>query len=459
MNLRRLRWLGMLIPAVVLLVFEYLRYCTVALWLGKWGSVLLTLAIVFPGTYLFSRWVFHVVEQMEQNTLRQARRAHALLQVAQAINSSLEVKTILQRAVDLSREHLDASYGEIHFLTDGMREHGVRFSGLTAGSCPVRQEPTLAGLNGEVLHTGRAIRLDDRSEHLASIGELPPGHPSIGPFLGVPILVRGRADADLLLIRPAGAPPFTQEDQDFLQIVAHHAAVAVENAKLYQEVYHLAALEERNRLGREMHDGLAQTLGYLNLRLRAATDQLAAHQETIAFDTLIETRRVVKYTYEEVRQTIFDLRSRPDPNLEFLPALQEYLYEFGLQSNLITDLVAPDDALYFLPGDEVQLIRIIQEALANVRRHAHAEHVWVRLKTNNGEQVIIVEDDGQGFDPQVGRVDGRPHFGLQTMRERAESIGGQLSIDTSLGQGTRVVVQLAPDRYHERWPVLAVSGG
>ena len=450
--MKRLRWLAVLIPATLLTFFELLRSIVIVPLVEPWLNAFLAIVIIITGSYLFSFWVFGIVEQMAKKTEQQAERAHALLEIAQAINSSMDVKTILQRAVDLSRDHLGASYGEMHFVHKGrgIEGHGVRFSGLTPGSCPVRERPTLAGLNGEVLRTEKPIRLADRREHPASIGNLPEGHPPIGAFIGVPILIRGKAVADLLLIRSPKEPPFSQDDEEFLLTVAHQTAVAIEKANLYDEVYHVAALEERNRLAHEMHDGFAQTLGYLNLRLHAAEDYLHDHRESEAMEIITDARQVVKDTYEEVRRTIFDLRSSPDENLGFISAIENYLYEFGLQTNIITEFVSSKNPPTFPPDAEVQLIRIIQEALANVRKHAQAEHVWVRLISNQKEQFVIVEDDGCGFNEKNEREKGRPHFGLQIMRERAESIGGQLSIEPRDHGGTRIVVRLPFASHQER---------
>ena len=457
-HLGHLRWVAVLFPAAILGLFGYFHSRYLVNTLPRTINIAIMVTMITAGSYLFARWIFGHVERLAEENRQQAKRAQALLELAEAINdSSLGMKTILQRAVDLSRKHLRASYGEIHYLHEGagVEEHGVRFSGLTPGSCPVKDCPTLGGLNGEVLRTGRAIRLKDRKDHPTTIGELPEGHPPVGAFLGVPIIVRGGVEADLLLIRLPEDPPFTQEEEDFLQTIAHQTAAAVENARLYGEIRHLAVLEERDRLGREVHDGLAQTLGFLNLRLKAANTRVLKNQNDDAADLIEEARQVVKETYEEVRRTIFDLRSGISPDLALLPALEDYLYEFGLQCNIETDLqVTGNENTRFLPETEVQLVRIIQESLSNVRKHAEAKHVWVTIDCNERMRRVIIADDGKGFQHQEnGRSrNGRPHFGLQSMRERAESIGARLSIESEAGNGngTRVVVELPRSGYYEQ---------
>ena len=447
MNTGRLKWLGVLIPVFFTALVVYVAHSGLLPALAREPKTALVTGLVLVLSLAFSQFMFHHMDRMGRHIRRQAERAEALLEVARAVNSSLEVKVILQRAVDLAREHLNADLGEIHFVTDAEGEHGVRFSGLQKGWCPVEAEPTLRGLNGEVLRTGRPLRLGNRRTHSRSVN-LPDNHPSIGPFMGVPIIVRGKTEGDILLIRALGALPFTQEDENFLQTVAHHAAVAMENARLYNKVRHVATLEERDRLSREIHDGLAQTLAYLSLQTRTVADLSAAGHREKAQATLNEVRNVIKHAYEEVRRVIFDLRTGPDPNLDFVAALQEYLYEFGLQSQVNVELQVNNGHLHLLPATEVQLTRIIQEALNNVRRHARARRAWVRLESRDEGYRVSIGDDGQGFDPAIDRTDGWPHFGLQTMRERAESVGGRLHLESQSGQGTRVIVDL-PDNGYE----------
>ncbi len=447
LDLDRLHWLTVLVPATALCLFELARRLFLESRFDSWTISLLAMGIVCVSSLSFSRWIFGIIFGMDRRVREQTERAHALLDVTRTINSSLDMNTILQHTVDLARAHVGGEYGELHFMkTAG--EHGVRFSGIQKGECPVRERPTLRGVNGEMLRTGHPLRLAERRTHPSSV-PLPDGHPPIGPFLGVPIVVQGEAEADLLLIRAPGQEPFTQEDEDFLLTVANHAAVAIENARLYEQVRHIATLEERDRIGREMHDGLAQTLGYLNLRTRAVADLIDAGQPAKAREMLDDVRQVVKDAYEEVRRAIFDLRSGPHLELGFVPALREYLHEFSLQTQVQTELSIKDTqngGRFDCPLKvEVQLIRIIQEALTNVRKHAIANRAWVHLGADGVTNYAIVEDNGVGLKEQEQRKPrqpGQPHFGLQTMLERAESIGGELEITSRPGGGTRVTVTI-----------------
>jgi two-component system nitrate/nitrite sensor histidine kinase NarX len=205
----------------------------------------------------------------------------------------------------------------------------------------------------------------------------------------------------------------------------------------------MATLEERERIAREMHDGLAQALSLLHLGLQRAQGSAAAAGSTQTAEDLKGLVAMADRAYEEVRQSIFGLRTMVSRGLGLIPTLTEFLHEFSAGSGISVALEAPDGAPRHLPpSTEVQLVRIIQEALANVHKHAAAEHAWVRIWWQHPSIQVIVEDDGRGFDPHMPASPDRRHFGFQTMRERAEGLGGTLEIDSAPGGGTRVIATL-----------------
>jgi len=147
--------------------------------------------------------------------------------------------------------------------------------------------------------------------------------------------------------------------------------------------------------------------------------------------------------YEEVRQSIFGLRTMVSHGLGLIPMLTEYLHEFSVQNRITVALeVADGQPIRLPPGSEVQLIRIIQEALTNVLKHAEATQACVRLSRRESWVQVIIEDDGQGFNPPILAGGDRRHVGLQSMRERAAGAGGRLEIDAVPGRGTRVTAWL-----------------
>ncbi len=236
-------------------------------------------------------------------------------------------------------------------------------------------------------------------------------------------------------------------DRALLAGLANLAALAVENARLQAEVASVATVRERERIAREFHDGLAQAFSSLHAmaalaRLRA--ERVGAEEVT---RVLHEMEEVSGSAYEEIRQSIFGLRTVVADGPGLVPTIAEYLREFEARSGLHATVVVEDGAIPRLPAEvETQLVRIVGEALHNVWRHARARRAEVRIGIDGTMVQVTVEDDGVGFDPKANPPSDRRHYGLQTMRERAESVGGTLQIISAPGQGTRVVVWLPPVR-------------
>jgi signal transduction histidine kinase len=231
---------------------------------------------------------------------------------------------------------------------------------------------------------------------------------------------------------PAQAP--------FFSAIAHQAALAISNAQLHAQVQQLAILDERYRLSREIHDGLAQTLGSLGWQLDHLDLLLDSGDVAAARTVLAGTRQATREAYMDVREAIDGLRLAADHARGLTSVLSEYVEDFedrsGIETNFEADEPAAAPAL--APEAELQLLRIVQEGLTNVRKHASARHAWVALRYGSDRLELTIADDGRGFDPRLPR--GRQHVGLTGIRERAHSLGGTVTIATSPGQGTRLTV-------------------
>jgi signal transduction histidine kinase len=204
-----------------------------------------------------------------------------------------------------------------------------------------------------------------------------------------------------------------------------------------------AVLEERARLSRELHDGFAQLVAFLLVRIDTVTDLVAADRQHEALVELERMRSVTDDLYEDVRESISELRTRVSER--GLPAtVREYVDAYEDRHDLTVHLEGEDVATALPALIAFQLLRIIQEALANVRKHAHARNAWISFKTLEGNKLqVIIGDDGQGFEPEAVPVDAsRRSFGLASMRERVESLGGELKLDSYPGKGTRVIVSI-----------------
>lgn len=226
----------------------------------------------------------------------------------------------------------------------------------------------------------------------------------------------------------------------FWMIDRGRSALLAQNQARLEAERRLAVVTERERIAREMHDSLAQVLGATHLRLRAL-----AYRDDVgpgARDELDDIAATCHEAYADVREAILGLREGSRTDRTFLESLDAYLRAFQRSSGIETLLVnqAGDDP-DLDPMVEVQLIRVLQEALTNVRKHAGARHAVVELSPSAEGLRFTVSDDGRGFVPgSAPTSDGG--YGMQTMRERTEMVGGRLSIDSSPGGGTRVHVDL-----------------
>ncbi len=242
----------------------------------------------------------------------------------------------------------------------------------------------------------------------------------------------------------------TSQEMTLLNAIGQQIGVAIQGVRLYDRVQNVAVLEERDRIGRELHDGLAQVLGYLHLKSKALEGLLegvpCSEGASQALAELHEMQQVSRDAYRDVRESILGLRTTITRDRGLIPTLREYLHLFSHQCAIRAELATRAVTMEFQPDVEIQLLRIVQEALTNVRKHSQASRVWVRFEGERDNQVLIVEDDGRGFDLSRIGQDHQQRFGLQTMRERAEGVGGDLKISTHPGQGTKVIVKIPLSR-------------
>jgi PAS domain S-box-containing protein len=219
------------------------------------------------------------------------------------------------------------------------------------------------------------------------------------------------------------------------------AEEALEAARAFQQSL---IDEERGRIARELHDGLAQLLGYVSTKAMAVRLMLKNRQTEAADQHLLQLEEAARELYVDVRQAILDLKMTGQSDAGLTATLKDFAAQFSRLSGLPVELaIAPAvESLSLTAETELQLLRIVQEALTNVRKHASATKVWISLRLNDGVLELTVSDDGQGFDPDHVPTTHWPHFGLSTMHERAEAIGAEFDLDSELGAGTRIMVRL-----------------
>ena len=283
----------------------------------------------------------------------------------------------------------------------------------------------------------RGITFHDRGHPCSSrssIGE--------GPLLEVPVRSPdGVPYAGLWLGRRTG-PPFSVREGRLLIALSDLASIAMTAARAHESERQAAIVAERERIAREMHDSLAQVLGVTHLRLRALGSRGEVACLEPAASEIAELTALTEEAYRDVREAILGLREGSRAERTLVESIEVYLARWGKQSGVEAHLANQVEAEFELqPRIEVQLIRVIQEALTNVRKHGGATNVTVRLALADDGVMIVIEDNGRGFDVG-GTLLGRDGFGLHTMRERMALVGGTLAVESAPGRGTRVTATL-----------------
>ena len=359
-----------------------------------------------------------------------------------AIAAGLSVDEVLQRLVDGARELAGARYAALglpdweggfrRFLTSGMSD------GLIASLGPL---PRQHGVLGAMLETREPYRTRDIHEHAQFRGWWPAGHPDMRSFLGVPIVAPEGVIGAFYLTEKAGAADFSDEAEELIELLAAHAAIAITNARLYEQSRELSILAERNRLALDLHDAVSQKLFGLVLTAEVA-GTLLARDPPAAAGQVARLQVLAQEALDELRALVFELRP---PDLErdgLCEALRKHVEVLRRVGERRIDLDV-EDTLPADPARDAEVLRIAQEALQNALRHAAADRVAVRLVRAEHGLLLEVEDDGVGFDPAAQDLRAR-RLGLTSMEERAERVGGRLSIRSSAGAGTTVRLEI-PD--------------
>ncbi|MDW7675633.1 MAG: LytS/YhcK type 5TM receptor domain-containing protein, partial [Bacillota bacterium] len=202
----------------------------------------------------------------------------------------------------------------------------------------------------------------------------------------------------------------------------------------------LAIMEERDRIAKDLHDGFAQTLFYLNTKTVTLKKSIVSGNTTKALDELEQVKDVIQGGFTDIRQTIFNLRSVISIEGDFFTNLKEYLQKFQFQNCIATELIIESHSALpkFALETEIHLFRIVQEALNNALKHAEASKITLRAKVIKGMVELTIEDNGKGFDIYLDKASRRKKFGLVNMQERAWSIGAKYTLESDLGSGTRI---------------------
>lgn len=364
----------------------------------------------------------------------------ALSEATQAITSELSLEHVLHKIAEAAKVLINARYAALgvhdgqgylsRFITAGMEstEH-ARIGPL----------PTGHGLLGFFLHRGESLIVKNIAAHPANSG-FPQNHPVMNSLLGVPIFSKGELIGALYLADKQDNQEFTETDQHLIEMLALQAAIAIENAKLYEKTQRLAILEERERFARDLHDGIIQSIYAVGLSLDNIKAALPPSNESI-LEQIDTSLKSLANVINDLRNYIFDLRPQALRDKGLLARLEGLLKELrvntllSIQANLDTEINH-----YLTDLQASHLFHIAHEALSNAARHARAKRITVSL-TRQGTQVILrVEDDGIGFTMPLLNKHG--HHGVANIQKRAAILEADLKIDSVPNGGTRLMLTL-----------------
>ena len=359
-----------------------------------------------------------------------------VLEATLLIEADLEFPAVLRHVVEEARSMTGARYAALGVLSED-RSALVEF--ITAGLMPDEEErigsrPTGQGVLGLLISDPQPLRLAKLGTHPESFG-YPPGHPPMSSFLGVPIKVRGDVYGNLYLAEKVGWSEFTSDDVALVEALAVAAGIAIENARLHQQVQVVAVYEDRDRLARDLHDTVIQRLFGVGLNLQSMAGRAPAAMKEGLTSAVAEIDQVI----ERIRATIYQLGMNGQDrgirdNIVSLLSEMRSVVGFDVQVSFDGPV---DTAISDVVAEE--MIATIGEAVTNIGRHAQASRATLTLTVENGLCTLTVRDDGVGIDESKRRKDG---LGLTNLARRADKLGGTFSLENARGGGALLTWQV-----------------
>jgi signal transduction histidine kinase len=371
----------------------------------------------------------------QREMLVQRRQLEALDLAVQGIASIGSVERVLQVIVDRVRDLIGAEYAALGIVGPFGRIEQFITSGISPELRTLLGEPPRGhGMLGLIISEDRALVVDDIATDPRRYG-FPPNHPEMHSFLGVPVHTKGHSVGNLYLTNRIGRTSFTSQDRELVERFALHAGIAIENARLHEEIGRLAIVEERQRISQDLHDSIIQSLYAISLSLEDLPEVITEDpaEGAARADRAIDS---IHSTIRDIRNFIMGLQPELLATTDLISGIRTLAAEF--QANTMIDLELDlDERLSEPPGDRgAHVLAITREALSNIARHSGATRASIQLEADGGSLRLVIGDNGRGFD--VAEEHSTNQRGLTNLRSRAEAVGGTMSLTSELGQGTRL---------------------
>jgi signal transduction histidine kinase len=359
-----------------------------------------------------------------------------LTKAASDVVRGLSLPRTLQSIADVVRELVGAKYAALGVPSD---EGGLR-AFITSGLHPamargIEHEPEGLGLLGALLETDYPIRLEDLSTDPRSSGFCK-SHPFMKRFLGVPVIGRNHKRlGNLYLCDRLDDQPFDENDERLVVFFANFAAIAIENARLHQQLQAVALHNERDRIGMELHDGVIQEIYAVGMKLEIMRGK--SHlppEEELRFQSIVQDLNGI---IDNIRGYIRDLRSPDDAqSTTFQQQITNLAEHFRDFSGVEVVLEISEELPALTDAQRHSLSQIVREGLANIARHAKASRAEVIITTEDDDLYLTIRDNGVGFD--TAEMNSQDHFGLRNMEQRAMQLRGFMQIESNPQQGTTI---------------------
>lgn len=361
-----------------------------------------------------------------------------LKEIAAAIMTATEAGNtdkVLQRIAEVSRELVHARYAALgvpdghgslkYFKTVGMTPHEIAM---------MDHYPEGKGLLGVIMHDREILRLEHMQDDPRSIG-FPKNHPKMKSLLGVPIQVNNQLLGMLYLCNRDDDKPFSVEDEWLIEVLAGYAALAITGAQFNEQIARITLLEERERVGMELHDGVIQSLYAVGIKL-----QLLNLSEIHSPSELQQAIQSLDTIIEDIRSYILNLKTANYQKKTFSQSIQDTISRLTIPENLTIKIHSPNDNLQLPPRLLESICQIVNEAVSNSIRHADASIINITTEQDSNSVRVTIEDDGNGFD--IKSIDDSNGLGLRNMRQRVHQNNGTMSVETEKGGGTHIYFEI-----------------
>ena len=384
------------------------------------------------------------------------RQLEGLDLAVRGIAGVLSVDRVLQLIVDRVRELVDAEYAALGIVGPFGRIDQFVTSGVSAEQrARIGAVPRGLGLLGLIIREDRSFLVDDMSADPRRYG-FPEHHPLMTSFLGAPVRAKGHSIGNLYLTNKRSARTFNESDLRLVEMFALHAGIAIDNARMHEEIGRLAIVEERQRISQDLHDSIIQSLYGVSLSLEDLPDIITEDREEGATraDRAIDG---IHATIRDIRNFIMGLQPELLIDADLGTGIETLAAEF--RANTLIDLeLRLDPHLPELPRDHAaHILAITREALSNIARHSTATRATIEMAVTEGALMLVIGDNGRGFDVDGARSSRQR--GLANLRARAEAVGGQLTLTSEPGAGTRVSAEIPITMSPAVTPAMNTSEG